>query len=139
MIAPRIALSRLVWWQRTAPAAGDPGRRVRPIIDRSTAAAIAAVDRSADFAAGLQRFPSDAARVRRPRRRSRTAPPRSLTGNDGGSGGSTRPPTRPCRFVDPPLMAYGIHEAPGDPDHLYFCASRVYGAGPGTARWGCTG
>ena len=29
-------------------------------------------------------------------------------------------------IVDPPLMAYGIHDAPGDPDHVYFCASRSY-------------
>ncbi len=29
-------------------------------------------------------------------------------------------------LVDPPLMAYGIHEAPGDPNHVYFCASRSY-------------
>ncbi len=29
-------------------------------------------------------------------------------------------------FVHAPLMAYGIHEAPGDPNHLYFCSSRAY-------------
>ena len=30
------------------------------------------------------------------------------------------------RAIDPPRMAYGIHEAPGDPNHVYFCASRSY-------------
>ena len=31
-------------------------------------------------------------------------------------------------------MAYGIHEAPGNPDHVYFCASRSYSAAsPGEA------
>ncbi|MCA1561310.1 MAG: hypothetical protein LC804_13960 [Acidobacteria bacterium] len=30
-------------------------------------------------------------------------------------------------LIDPPLMAYGIHEAPGDPNLAYFCASRSYG------------
>ena len=29
-------------------------------------------------------------------------------------------------LVDPPRMAYGIHDAPGDPNHLYFCASGSY-------------
>jgi sugar lactone lactonase YvrE len=31
-------------------------------------------------------------------------------------------------FADPPLMPAGMHEAPDDPDHVYFCASRLGGA-----------
>lgn len=30
-------------------------------------------------------------------------------------------------FVDPPLMAAGLHEAPDHPGTVYFCASRLYG------------
>jgi hypothetical protein len=39
-------------------------------------------------------------------------------------------------LVDPPLTAYGIHEAPGDPNHAYFCSSRSYSASPPGERVG---
>jgi len=31
------------------------------------------------------------------------------------------------RFADVPLMPSGLHAAPGDPDVIYFCASRLHG------------
>lgn len=109
---------------------GRPRREIRVAgsvrFDRRTAEAMAAVDDSAGFAAGLEHLPSD------------------LPGFDDVAfvhGGATALVTvadgriwavdtathaaRP--FAVTPLMAYGIHEAPGDPDHVYFCASHSYG------------
>ena len=111
--------------------------RVAPSIrfDRRTGEALAAVDDSAGFAAGLEHLPSD------------------LPGFDDVAfvhGGATALVTaadgriwavdtathaaRP--FATTPLMAYGIHEAPGDPDHVYFCASHSYGTQAGTGAVG---
>jgi hypothetical protein len=39
-------------------------------------------------------------------------------------------------LVDPPLAVYGIHQAPGDPGHVYFCASRSYGTSSGDGTVG---
>jgi hypothetical protein len=135
MIRLGIALvTALVWWKRTAPrpeiVLADP-----LIIDPSTAAAIAAVDRSPDFAAGLQRIPSDLPGiddlvvVDGGATAFATANDRWIWRIDVATGGAER-------FVETPLMAYGIHEAPGDPDHLYFCASGSYGARHGDGAVG---
>ena len=148
----RETLDDTVRWVRAQPA---PARRVRRLsgwwaasgprpeiqvagsvrFDRSTERAIRAVDRSADFAANLEQFPSaltgfdDA--VVLPDGRSAL-----LTGADGRiwSLDTTTHAVQP--LVDPPLMAYGISLAPGDPDHVYFCASRSYGTGPGDGTVG---
>ncbi|WP_138733358.1 hypothetical protein [Modestobacter excelsi] len=124
-------LAGIVWWKRSAPrpeiSLGGP-----LVIDESTAAVIAGVDHSADFAEGLQRFPSD------------------LPGIDDlvlVDGGATALVTATDRriwtvdarthaaepFVELPLMAYGLHAAPHDPDQVYFCGSGSYGAGNGVA------
>jgi sugar lactone lactonase YvrE len=127
-----VLLGSVAWWLAAAPRPEiRSGESI--VIDPSTQRAIAAVDDSAGFAAGLEHFPS------------------SLPHFDDVvflEGGTTALVTaidgkiwtvdlvthvvQP--FVDPPLMAYGIHEAPGDPNHVYFCASRSYSAAsPGEA------
>jgi hypothetical protein len=127
-------LAGLVWWKRSAPRAEI--RLGAPLaIDESTAAAIAAVDHSADFAEGLERFPSD------------------LPGIDDLillDGGTTALATATDRriwtvdtrthtaepFVELPLMAYGLHAAPDDPDRVYFCGAGSYGTGDDVAAPG---
>ena len=113
-----------VWWVRAAP---RPEIQVAGsiTINRATAEAIRAVDRSAEFAAGLEQFPSD-------------VPPFDDMAflQDGTTALVTATDGRIWRLnlanhsgdplVDPPRMAYGIHDAPGDPNHLYFCASGSY-------------
>jgi hypothetical protein len=119
-----VAILAAVWWMAAAPRS-EIQIADSITIDRSTAEAIAAVDRSGDFARRLEQFPS-------------TLPSFDdavFLGN-GGSALVTATDGRIWRvdvashsaepFVDPPLMAYGIHEAPGDPDQVYFCASRSY-------------
>jgi len=133
----RTALRRVPvvgWWITAAP---RPEIRVAPSIrfDRSTARAIAAVDHSAEFAGALEHFPSrlagfdDAVILQG----GTTA---LVTGADGQiwTVDTTTHATQP--LVDAPLMAYGIHEAPGDPDHVYFCASRSYGTAHEDAKVG---
>jgi nucleoside-diphosphate-sugar epimerase/sugar lactone lactonase YvrE len=124
----------LGWWSAAAP---RPEIRVAPSVrfDRSTARAIDAVDHSREFAEGLEHFPSalagfdDAAILPG----GTTA---LVTGADGRiwTVDTTSHEARP--LVDPPLMAYGISPAPGDPDHVYFCASRSYGTAPGDGKVG---
>ncbi|MGH8898044.1 MAG: hypothetical protein ACRDZ4_13735 [Egibacteraceae bacterium] len=114
-----------IWWIAAAPR-----REIRiaesVVVDPSTAKAIAAVDRSAEFAEGLERFPSnlpnfdDVAFLEG----GTTA---LVTATDGKIWTVDLPTHAAQPFVDVPLMAYGIHEAPGDPNHVYFCASRSYG------------
>jgi hypothetical protein len=122
----------VVWWVAAAPR-----REIRiaePVtMDRSTEKAIAAVDHSAEFAAGLEHFPSnlpsfdDAVFLE-------GGTKALVTATDGKIWMVDVPTHAPQPLVDPPLMAYGIHEAPGDANHVYFCASRSYAAGsPGEA------
>lgn len=118
----------VLWWIAAAP---RPEIQIAPsvVFDPSTAESVAAVDRSAEFAEGLEHFSSDlphyddvvfiAAGTKA-----------LVTATDGKiwvvdlSTHSAKP------FVDAPLMAFGIHEAPGEPNHIYFCASHSYGATP---------
>jgi nucleoside-diphosphate-sugar epimerase len=133
----------IAWLRRTTgstgPRSGSGGRRaavaaprseirVAPSVrfDRSIARAIAAVDRSAEFAKGLEHFPSplprfDDAVVLRGETTT------LVTGADGQiwTLDTTTHAAEP--LIAAPLMAYGIHLAPGDPGHVYFCASRSYG------------
>ena len=119
-----LALIVGIWWIAAAPRPEIP---IAPSIsfDGSTADAIRSVDRSGEFAAALEQFPS-------------TVPPfdDAVFLQDGAVALVTATDGRIWRvnlanhaaepIVDPPLMAYGIHEAPGDPNHVYFCASRSY-------------
>jgi len=129
-----LALLVGLWWVVAAP---------RPEIDvagsitinRATSEAIRAVDRSAEFAAGLEQFSSN-------------VPPFDDMAflQDGTTALVTATDGRIWRLnlanhsgeplVDPPLMAYGIHEAPSDPNHMYFCASTSYSEGAPDERVG---
>ncbi len=123
-----------VWWFVAAP---RPEIEVAGAItiNRAPGEAIRAVDRSAEFAAGLEQFPSnvpsfdDMAFLQD----GTTALVTAIDGriwrlNLANSSGEA--------LVDPPLMAYGIHEAPGDPNRFYFCASRSYSGGVAEERVG---
>jgi len=122
-----LVLLIVIWWIAAAP---------RPEIrccvaesisfDPKTAAAIAAVEHSADFAAGLEHFRSnlpgydDVVLL--------TGGTRALVTATDGKIWSVDLATHAVEpFVDAPLMAFGIHEAPGDPNHVYFCSSNAYG------------
>ena len=113
-----------VWWVVAAP---RPEIEIAGsiTINRATEEAIRAADRSSDFAARLEEFPSN-------------VPPFDDVAflQDGTTALVTATDGRIWRLnlanhsaeplVDPPLMAYGIHEAPGDANHFYLCASRSY-------------
>jgi hypothetical protein len=131
-----VALALLVagWWVMAAPRA-EIQIADSIAIDRATEAAIQAVDRSAEFAGALEQFPSkvpafdDAVFLQ-------DGTTALVTATDGqiwrlNLGNHSGEP-----LVDPPLMAYGIHDAPGDPNHIYFCASRSYSAAAPNERVG---
>jgi sugar lactone lactonase YvrE len=113
-----------VWWTAAAPRP-EIGVPQSLTIDRRTGDAIAAVDRSGAFAGALTHFPS-------------TVPSfdDATVVEGGGAALVTATDGRIWRvdlashaaepFADPPLMAYGIDTAAGDPNHVYFCASRSY-------------
>lgn len=119
-----------VWWRVAAP---RPEIEIADsiTIDRATEQAIRAVDRSAAFAAGLEEFSSN-------------VPPfddRALL-QDGTTALVTATDGRIWRLnlanqsgepiADLPLMAYGIHEAPGDPNQKdtsgFYLANEALGA-----------
>jgi hypothetical protein len=114
----------LIWWIAAAPR-GDISIAPSVRLDPATADVIKAVDRSADFAAGLKHFPSalpgfdDLALL--------DGSAALATGGDGRIWTVNLDTHAVEPLLDPPLMAYGIHEVPGDPNHAYFCASRSYG------------
>ena len=129
-----LALLVVGWWVMETP---RPEIQIADSIsiDRTTEAAIRAVDRSSEFAAALEQFPSkvpafdDAVFLQ-------DGTTALVTATDGqiwrlNLGNHSGEP-----LVDPPLMAYGIHEAPGDPAHVYFCASRSYSAAAPSERAG---
>ena len=131
-----VVLALLVagWWVMAAPRA-EIQIADSIAIDRATEAAIQSVDRSAEFAEALERFPSkvpafdDAVFLQ-------DGTTALVTATDGqiwrlNLGNHSGEP-----LVDPPLMAYGIHDAPGDPNHIYFCASRSYSAAAPNERVG---
>jgi sugar lactone lactonase YvrE len=119
----------VAWWNAAAP---------RPeihdaeslTINRDTGDAIAAVDRSDAFAGTLEHFPSsvpsfdDAVMVE-------GGAAALVTATDGRIWRVDLANHAAEPFADPPLMAYGIDDVRGNPDHVYFCASRSYAeAGP---------
>jgi nucleoside-diphosphate-sugar epimerase/sugar lactone lactonase YvrE len=111
-------------------AAPRPEIRVGPSVrfDPATARAIAAVDHSAEFAAGLEHFPSELAgfddAVVLP-----GGAAALVTGADGRIWTVDTATHAAEPVVEAPLLAYGIHLSPADPDHVYFCSSRSYGTG----------
>ncbi len=123
-----------VWWMAAAP---RPEIQLAGAhaIDRATEDAIRAVDRSAEFAVSLEQFPSSA-----------PAFDDAVFLQDGATALVTATDGQIWRMnlgnhsaeplVDPPLMAYGIHEAPGDPNHFYFCSSRSYAEAAADERVG---
>ncbi|MGH8529385.1 MAG: SMP-30/gluconolactonase/LRE family protein [Nevskiales bacterium] len=120
-----VVLLLAAWWMAAAP----PAEIViadSVVFGDDTAYAIAAVDRSAEFAATLEHFPS------------------AVSGQDDIvflAGGATALvsamdgqiwkidlATHDAEaFVDPPLMPSGMHESPGDHSLVYFCASHLHG------------
>ncbi|SET99251.1 SMP-30/gluconolactonase/LRE family protein [Geodermatophilus poikilotrophus] len=123
-------LTGLVWWRRSAP---RPEIEIAgPLhVDGSTAAAVAAVDHSADFARDLERFPSDLPGID------------DLVFVDAGATALVTATDRRIwtvdtrthaaePFVELPSMAYGLHEAPDDPDRVYLCVAGSYGGLDGT-------
>jgi len=119
-----LALIIAGWWMMATP---RPEIQIADSMafDPATEDAIRAVDRSAEFAGALEQFSStvpafdDAVFLL-------DGTTALVTATDGqiwrlNLGNHAGEP-----LVDPPLMAYGIHDAPGDPKHMYFCASRSY-------------
>lgn len=129
-----LALLVGVWWVAAAP---RPEIQIADsiAIDRATETAIRAVDRSEEFAGALEQFSStvpafdDAVLLQD----ETTA---LVTATDGQIWRMNLANHAGQPLVDPPLMAYGIHEAPGDPNHVYFCASRSYAAAAPEERVG---
>jgi sugar lactone lactonase YvrE len=122
------------WWVAAAPRS-EIEIAGSITFNGATEDAIRAVDRSAEFAASLEQFPSkvpafdDAVFLQDGTTVLVTAVDGQIwrvnLGNHAGE-----------PLVDPPLMAYGIHEAPGDPNYIYFCASRSYAAAAADDRVG---
>jgi SMP-30/Gluconolactonase/LRE-like region len=125
-----VLVALAVWW-----IAASPRPEIRCCvadsisIDPATARATLAVDRSADFAASLESFPSDlpayddAAFVAK-------GAAALVTAHDGRVWTVDVATLAAKPLADVPLMAWGIHEAPDNPDVVYFCSSGSYGARP---------
>jgi sugar lactone lactonase YvrE len=124
-----------LWWTVATPRAEiSIAPSVR--LDRSTADAIAAIDKSAEFAGGLQHFPSSLAGFDDVVFPGGDGQRMIVTGGDGKIW-NVNPDTHAAEpLIDPPLMAYGIHEAPGDAGHVYVCSSRSYANSPPEERVG---
>ena len=117
-----------VWWVAAAPRAEVRDHVEGPVVfDPATARAVAAVDRSADFAAGLEQIPSalpsydDAVPL---------AGGAALlaTAHDGRLWTVDLATHAAEPVADPGLRAWGVAATPGDPGRFYFCAS---GPAPG--------
>ena len=121
-----VLIALVVWWAAAAPRAEIT---IAPSVtlDPATAGAIERIDRSSEFPRGLHHFASalpgfdDLAVLPG----TNTA---LVTGGDGKIWTLNLDDHAVTPLLDPPLMAYGIHEAPGDPNHAYICASRAYAA-----------
>ncbi len=120
----------VVWWLAETPR--DEIRCCIPgsmLIDPATARATDAVDRSAEFAAGLEVLPSslpaydDAVFLDG----GKTA---LVTGHDGRIWRVDIAANSVAPIADVPLMAWGIHEVPGDAHRVYVCAAATYQGEP---------
>jgi sugar lactone lactonase YvrE len=134
VVALLLAVIVAVWWVAAAP---RPEIEIADslTINPATENAIRAVDQSAEFAASLEQFPStvpafdDAVFLQ-------DGTTALVTAVDGQIWRVNLANHAGEPLVDPPLMAYGIHEAPGNPNHIYFCASRSYAAAGADERVG---
>ena len=121
-----LLLALAAWWSTSAP---RPEIRAGGSIsiDRSTSDAIAAVDRSTEFARALVHVPSavpsfdDAVLIEEGRAALVSATDGRIWRVDLGNHAA-------APFADPPLMAYGLDRVSGDSTEVYFCASRSYSA-----------
>jgi sugar lactone lactonase YvrE len=119
-------LAIAVWWVLAAPASHHSPTVALSFTDDAGRAALA-VDRSSDFAAALEmldaRIPGydDVVFLQGGQRWLLSAMDGKIWSYEPQSG-KAEP------FVDAPLMAAGMHESPGDPDTVYFCASRLWGS-----------
>ncbi|MDJ0608867.1 MAG: SMP-30/gluconolactonase/LRE family protein [Kiloniellales bacterium] len=115
-----------IWWIAAAPR-GEIGCCVADsiVIDSATSEATAAVDRSADFAASLESFPSEL-----PAYDDAIFPGGGttalVTGHDGRIWRVDVAAAIAEPVADVPLMAWGIHEVPGSLNRVYFCAAGSY-------------
>ena len=129
-----LALVAGIWWVTAAP---RPEIQVAGAltIDAAAEQAVRSVDRSAEFASGLEHFTStvpafdDAVFMQ-------DGATALVTATDGQIWRINLANHAAEPLVDPPLMAYGIHEAPGDPNHFYFCSSRSYAEAAADERVG---
>jgi hypothetical protein len=116
-----------VWWIKAAPRPEIRHHIADSIVfDSTSARAIAAVDHSAEFAAGVEHLVSEV-----------PAYDDAVFLDDGGTALVTAHDGRIWKVnlstfaaepvADAPLMAWGIHEAIGDPNQVYFCVAGSYG------------
>ena len=126
MMAAAVAVAAIAaWWVAAAPAAHHavPDAIVFP--DDATRAA-EAVDRSEAFASALTTVAAD-----NPGYDDviflQDGHTLLLSGMDGRIWAHDQRTGQSTVFVDPPLMAAGMHESPTDHDVVYFCASRLWG------------
>ncbi len=124
LVLVSILLPNLWWFWATPPSYLRIAAPIR--FDEASSRALAAVDQSAAFSAAIEHVES------------------ALPGHDDivflADGKTALVSTMDGRiwtlelatgaakpFVDPPLMAAGMHESPDQPGIVYFCASRLYG------------
>ena len=126
LIVGVLSVAAVVWWLAAAPR-----EEIRCCIadsitfDPATVAATDAVDRSDEFAAGLEVLPL-------------SLPPYDdaifidggtsalVTAHDGKIWRVDITANTAEPVADVPLMAWGIHEAPDDPTQVYFCSAGSY-------------
>jgi hypothetical protein len=122
-----LAVLIAAWWVAAAPRP-EIGNHIAGsvVFDPSTANAVAAVEDSAGFAAGLEQIPSDvppyddAVILDRGATALATAHDRRIWKIDLATHAAEP-------LVDASLMAWGIHEAPDDQSLVYLCVAGSYG------------
>lgn len=126
MVVAGLVVLVMAWWLTAAPREEIRCCVAGAIVfDPSTVRDTNAVDRSAEFAAGLEVLPSnlpaydDAVFLD-------SGATALVTAHDGkiwrvDIAANTAEP-----IADVPLMAWGIHEVPGDPTQVYFCSAGSY-------------
>ncbi len=119
-----ILLLIIWWWFATPPEYLQPGAAIQ--FPEEAVNAARRIDAGAAFDAALQVLPAelpghdDIIFLHGTSRLLATGMDGRIWLHDRASGASEV-------FVDPPLMAAGLHESPLDPDQAYFCASRLWG------------
>lgn len=122
-----LAILIALWWNAATPRP-EIGRHIADsvVFDPLIEQAIAAVDRSPEFAANLEQIPCD-------------LPPYDdadliedgkamvATAHDGKIWRVALDTFAARPFVDAPMMAWGIRASPVNANHVYFCSSGSYG------------